>query len=166
MIGILFLSLQSKAQNVSLDFIGFFHEVDTVTFTAFGPNSYKKGLDTILINVPANEVWVHTKSVYTWKRPTGSYNQILGGTACNCLQLDGMVLINIMNSEGDFKFYNDADYLSQNSNYNHELGSLSLYSQERIFLEQGVHEMIFDATFSGNAPFVQIDTFFEKYTLQ
>lgn len=171
--GVLLNVSPMKAQGKVLEFVGYLFIKDTVQFNQTN-TYYSTANDTLLIVVPAGELWYLNKTVCNYDRNNSNRPFSNSTSVCNCLKIDDMTLINLMNTD-DFgttalnggRVYSSINYSTW------ELRKLSLFCNERIPLESGIHELIFEAIIYGNNnssyggyPIISINAFIEKYSIQ
>ena len=162
------------AAQTNLSFAGFQTIRDTtelVQTSNNGSSSFYDAMDTLTINVPLNQVWFVSQSIFSHHSESGSPVFNLSNNYCNCILLDGIILHNAYNSE----YYNvvsgNPNIVVPKNGSQIPLRSVSDFFSERIPLTAGAHFLrrnftLYKPNNWGGTTVLQHDLFIEKYILQ
>jgi hypothetical protein len=166
---VLFCNAPVAAQT-NLVFNGYHTIRDTTGLVQQTSNGFN-GMDTVIINVPLNQVWFVSKSIFSHHRENESPMFSQSYNNCNCIMLDGIILHSAFNSEYYTVVSSNPNIVVQKNGSQIPLKSVSDFFSERIPLTAGAHVLMRNFTlyrpFSwGGTTVLQHDLFIEKYILQ
>jgi hypothetical protein len=160
------------AAQTNLVFNGYHTIRDTTgLFQQPGNGSYYDAVDTVIINVPLNQVWFVSQSIFSQDFSNGGAMFSLNQDYCNCIKLDGIILHNAFNSEYYNVFNGNPLIVVPKNGSSNSLRSVSDFFSERIPLTPGAHVLrrnfrLYKSNSWGGTTVLQHDLILEKYLLQ